>query len=79
VLRVAAELVTALTGTAPPTSRSRFHLISHLVGLRAGQPRLVVVDEAQRLDGECIEPMLRSRIFRRLPVRPCHGAPRSAP
>ncbi|AGL15143.1 ATP-binding protein [Actinoplanes sp. N902-109] len=100
MLRVAAELVTALTGTPPPTSRSRFHLISHLVGLLAGPPRLVVIDEAQRLNGECIEllrhlhdhsdtrfallyvggdgcwevlsrePMLRSRIFRRLPFKP---------
>jgi DNA transposition AAA+ family ATPase len=100
MLRVAAELVTALTGTAPPNSRSRFQLISHLVGLLTGPPRLVVVDEAQRLNGECIEllrhlhdhsdtrfallyvggdgcwevlsrePMLRSRIFRRLPFKP---------
>ena len=100
MLRVAAELVTALTGTAPPTSRSRFHLINHLVGLLAGPQRLIVVDEAQRLNGECIEllrhlhdhsdtrfallyvggdgcwevlsrePMLRSRIFRRLPFKP---------
>lgn len=98
--RVAEELVQALTGTLPPNSRSRFNLINHLVGLLAGPPRLVVVDEAQRLNGECIEllrhlhdhsdtrfallyvggdgcwevlsrePMLRSRIFRRLPFKP---------
>lgn len=84
-------------GTDPAGSRSRFDLINHLVGLLAATPRLVVVDEAQRLNGECIEmlrhlhdhpaarfallyvggdgcwevlsrePMLRSRIFRRLP------------
>lgn len=102
MLRVAAELVRALTGTAPAASRSRFHLINHLIGLLAGAPRLVVVDEAQRLNGECIEllrhlhdhqdtrfallyvggdgcwevlsrePMLRSRIFRRLPFKPVH-------
>jgi DNA transposition AAA+ family ATPase len=100
MLRVAAELVTALTGTPPSSSRNRFYLINHLVGLLAGPPRLVVVDEAQRLNGECIEllrhlhdhtetrfallyvggdgcwevlsrePMLRSRVFRRLPFRP---------
>lgn len=98
--RVAAELVGALTGTDPPVSRSRFDLINHLVGLLASTPRLVVIDEAQRLNGECIEmlrqlhdhpatrfallyvggdgcwevlsrePMLRSRVFRRLPFTP---------
>jgi hypothetical protein len=36
MLRVAAELVTALTGSAPGNSRSRFHLISHLTGLLSG-------------------------------------------
>lgn len=100
MLRVASELVCALTGAAPPRSRSRFDLISHLVGLLAAPPRLIVVDEAQRLNEECIEllrhlhdhhetrfallyvggdgcwevlsrqPMLRSRIFRRLPFKP---------
>ena len=100
MLRVAAELVTALTGSPAPTSRSRFHLINQLVGLLAGTPRLVVIDEAQRLNSECIEllrhlhdhsdtrfallyvggdgcwevlsrePMLRSRVFRRLPFKP---------
>jgi DNA transposition AAA+ family ATPase len=98
--RVAAELVGALTGTTPPVSRSRFDLINHLVGLLASAPRLLVIDEAQRLNGECIEmlrhlhdhpstrfallyvggdgcwevlsrePMLRSRVFRRLPFTP---------
>jgi type II secretory pathway predicted ATPase ExeA len=100
MLRVAAELVKALTGTMPANSRSRFHLISHLVGLLSGPTRLVVVDEAQRLNSDCIEllrhlhdhqetrfallyvggdgcwevlskePMLRSRILRRLPFKP---------
>lgn len=100
MLRVAAELVRALTGTAPPNSRSRFQLINTLIGLLAGPRRLVVIDEAQRLNGACIEmirhlhdhpqtsfallyvggdgcwevlsrePMLRSRVFRRLPFQP---------
>lgn len=100
MLRVAAELVRALTGSAPPNSRSRFQLINTLIGLLAGPRRLVVVDEAQRLNGACIEmirhlhdhpqtsfallyvggdgcwevlsrePMLKSRVFRRLPFQP---------
>jgi type II secretory pathway predicted ATPase ExeA len=104
MLRVATELVTALTGAAPPRSRNRFQLISQLIGLLAAPARLVVLDEAQRLTGECIEllrhlhdhhetrfallyvggdgcwevlsrePMLRSRIFRRLPFKPLERA-----
>lgn len=100
MLRVATDLVWALTGAAPRNARNRFQLINQLVGLLAGPPRLVVVDEAQRLNGECIEllrhlhdhhdtrfallyvggdgcwevlsrePMLRSRVFRRLPFKP---------
>jgi DNA transposition AAA+ family ATPase len=100
MLRVVVELVEALTGAAPPRSRSRFHLISQLVGLLGDPVRLLVVDEAQRLTSDCIdllrhlhdhemtrfallyvggdgcwevlsrEPMLRSRIFRRLPFKP---------
>jgi DNA transposition AAA+ family ATPase len=99
MLRVVVELVEALTGAAPPRSRSRFHLISQLVGLLGDPVRLLVVDEAQRLTSDCIdllrhlhdhemtrfallyvggdgcwevlsrEPMLRSRIFRRLPFK----------
>ncbi|GAA4609704.1 DNA transposition AAA+ family ATPase [Actinoplanes octamycinicus] len=99
MLRVAAELVHALTGSEPAASRSRFRLINHLIGLLASTPRLIVIDEAQRLNGECIEllrhlhdhqdtrfallyvggdgcwevlsrePMLRSRVFRRLPFK----------
>ncbi|MEV0633268.1 ATP-binding protein [Nonomuraea wenchangensis] len=102
--RVAAELFTALTGGAPPRSHSRFHLVSHLVGLLTGPRRLVCIDEAQRLNSDCIEllrhlhdhhdtrfallyvggdgcwevlsrePMLRSRVFRRLPFK---GLPRA--
>jgi type II secretory pathway predicted ATPase ExeA len=100
MLRVATELVTALTGSVPPPSRNRFQLISQLLGLLAAPSRLLVLDEAQRLTRECIEllrhlhdhhetrfallyvggdgcwevlsrePMLRSRIFRRLPFKP---------
>ncbi|GAB1639605.1 AAA family ATPase [Krasilnikovia sp. MM14-A1259] len=100
MLRVAAELVRALTGSPVPNARNRFNLINQLIGLLSGTPRLVVVDEAQRLNGECIEllrhlhdhtdtrfallyvggdgcwevlsrePMLRSRVFRRLPFKP---------
>lgn len=102
--RVATELVTAVTGVLPPISRNRFELVSHLVGLLASPPRLIVIDEAQRLTSECIdllrhlhdhhetrfallyvggdgcwevlsrEPMLRSRIFRRLPFSPLPSA-----
>lgn len=90
-------LVQALTGSAPSRTRSRFYLTAMLVDLLTAQPRLLVVDEAQRLNGDCIEllrhlhdhpdtrfallyvggngcwevlscePMLRSRVFRRLP------------
>jgi len=94
---VADALLTALTGAAPPRSRNRFQLISALTDLLSGPRRLVVIDEAQRLNGDCIElirhlhdhphtrfallyvggdgcwevlsrePMLASRVFRRLP------------
>lgn len=97
---VADELLRALTGTAVPHHRSRFYLTAALTGLLSGPPRLVVIDEAQRLNGDCIEllrhlhdhpdtrfallyvggdgcwevlsrePMLRSRVFRRLPFQP---------
>lgn len=100
MLRVAMELTRAITGVAPPNTRSRFQLINTLIGLLAGPRRLVVIDEAQRLNGACIEmirhlhdhhqtsfallyvggdgcwevlsrePMLRSRVFRRLPFKP---------
>jgi type II secretory pathway predicted ATPase ExeA len=94
---VADELLTALTGAAAPRSRNRFHLIAALTDLLSGPRRLIVIDEAQRLNGDCIElirhlhdhphtrfallyvggdgcwevlsrePMLASRVFRRLP------------
>jgi type II secretory pathway predicted ATPase ExeA len=94
---VADELLTVLTGAAAPRSRNRFHLIAALVDVLSGPRRLVVIDEAQRLNGDCIElirhlhdhphtrfallyvggdgcwevlsrePMLASRVFRRLP------------
>ena len=94
---VADELLTALTGAPPPRSRNRFQLIAALTDLLSGPRRLVVIDEAQRLNGDCIEllrhlhdqphtrfallyvggdgcwevlsrePMLASRVFRRLP------------
>jgi len=94
---VADELLTALTGAAPAGSRNRFQLIAALTDLLSGPRRLVVIDEAQRLNSDCIElirhlhdhphtrfallyvggdgcwevlsrePMLASRVFRRLP------------
>jgi type II secretory pathway predicted ATPase ExeA len=97
---VADELLRALTGSAGPQHRNRFYLTAALAGLLPGPPRLVVVNEAQRLTGDCIEllrhlhghpetrfallyvggdgcweirsrePMLRSRMFGRLPFQP---------
>lgn len=97
---VADELLQALTGAAAPRSRNRFYLTNALIELLAAMPRLLVIDEAQRLNGDCIElirhlhdhpetrfallyvggngcwevlskePMLRSRVFRRLPFQP---------
>lgn len=96
---VADQLLTELTGAAIPSSRNRFQITARLMDLLAHPKRLVVVDEAQRLNSDCIEmlrhlhddtktnfallyvggngcwevlsrePMLRSRIFRRLPFR----------
>ncbi|WP_331747609.1 ATP-binding protein (plasmid) [Streptomyces sp. NBC_00853] len=97
---VADQLLRELTGTETPSSRNRFDLTTKLTGLLATPLRLIVVDEAQRLTGDCIEllrhlhdhprtrfallyvggdgcwevlskePMLRSRVFRRLPFQP---------
>jgi type II secretory pathway predicted ATPase ExeA len=94
------DLVRAVIGAAAPESKNRFYLTSMLTELLGTRPRLIVVDEAQRLNGDCIEllrhlhdnpethfallyvggdgcwevlsrePMLRSRVFRRLPFRP---------
>ncbi|MFJ9523643.1 AAA family ATPase [Kitasatospora sp. NPDC101801] len=97
---IADQLLQELTGAESPSSRNRFDLTTKLVGLLASPMRLIVVDEAQRLTGDCIEllrhlhddqrtrfallyvggdgcwevlsrePMLRSRIFRRLRFEP---------
>ncbi|MFI5773658.1 AAA family ATPase [Streptomyces sp. NPDC051658] len=97
---VADQLLAALTGTTASSSRNRFHITNKLLDLLAHPRRLLVVDEAQRLNSDCIEllrhlhdepktkfallyvggdgcwevlsrePMLRSRVFRRLPFRP---------
>ena len=48
-------LATALTGHAPPEEQNRFQLTTNLIQILAGQDRLIVVDEAQRLNGKCIE------------------------
>jgi len=96
---VADELVRALTGSNAPRSRNRFYLTAALIELLAGPPRLLIIDEAQRLTSDCIEllrhlhdhpqtrfallyvggdgcwevlsrePMLASRVFRRLPFK----------
>jgi DNA transposition AAA+ family ATPase len=96
---VATTLVALLTG-APAPGRSRFELTGMLVEELSYRRRLVVVDEAQRLNREYIEylrhlhdhprtsfalllvggdgcwqvlsrePMLRSRIYRRVVFRP---------
>ncbi|WP_242911479.1 ATP-binding protein [Actinomadura terrae] len=96
---VADELLQALTGAAAPRSRNRFYLTAALVEHLSGPQRLIVIDEAQRLNGDCIEllrhlhdhpdtrfallyvggdgcwevlsrePMLASRVFRRLPFK----------
>ncbi len=96
---VADELVRALTGSTVSRSRNRFYLTAALIELLSGPPRLLVIDEAQRLTSDCIEllrhlhdhpetrfsllyvggdgcwevlsrePMLASRVFRRLPFK----------
>jgi hypothetical protein len=96
---VAAGLYEQLTRT-PAGRRSRFELMDELVDELTSRPCAVVVDEAQRLNRECIEflrhlhdhprtrfalvlvggddawavlsrePMLRSRIYRRVNVAP---------
>jgi hypothetical protein len=102
MLHVARRLYRELTG-ADPGRASRFDLSEELIGLLAGREWLLVVDEAQWLNRECIEylrhlhdhprtkfslllvggdgcwrvlsrePILRSRIYRRVrfaPMRP---------
>jgi hypothetical protein len=98
MLRVAQVLLGRLTKTAP--KGSRFTLSDALLDLLAEQPRLVVIDEAQWLNRDCIEylrhlhddpatkfslllvggngcweilarePMLRSRLYRRVVFSP---------
>ena len=95
MLHVAKRLLTELTGTAPGRA-NRFDLSDELIDVLSSRDRLVVVDEAQWLNRECIEylrhlhdepstrfalllvggdgcwevlsrePMLRSRIYRRV-------------
>jgi DNA transposition AAA+ family ATPase len=96
---VAINLVELLTAV-PAVEHNRFHLTGMLVEKLAERDRLIVVDEAQRLNRECIEylrhlhdhpltrfglllvggdgcwqvlsrePMLRSRIYRRVVFKP---------
>jgi len=98
MLDIAQGLMLALTGAKPPGRRR--DMLDELVALLCDRPRLVIVDEAQRLNHECIdflrylhdrrqtefalllaggnncwqvlrrEPMLRSRIWRRVQIRP---------
>lgn len=99
---VAATLFEQLT-RVPAGRRSRFALTDELVEALGGRPRAVVVDEAQRLNKDCIEflrylhdhprtrfalllvggddawavlsrePMLRSRVYRRVALEPLTG------
>jgi len=103
---VADLLLQALNATTPyrQASTNRFQLTAALVRELARRPRLIVVDEAQRLSEECIEllrylhdhddttfgllyvggngcwkvlsrqPMLRSRVWRRLTFTPIPAA-----
>jgi type II secretory pathway predicted ATPase ExeA len=98
--QLARELFRAVTGAEPPRVRGRFPLVEALEDYLAAPERLIVLDEAQRLSGDCLEmirqlydsrktrfavlyvggngcwerlsrePMLKSRIFRRLPFIP---------
>lgn len=52
---VADELLFALTGERAPARRNRFQLVNALIDHLSGLSRLVVVDEAQRLNGDCLE------------------------
>ena len=44
-----------MTGTLPPRRRNRFELSDELIDALSDAPRLIVVDEAQWLNRECIE------------------------
>lgn len=99
---VAVHLVEVLT-EVPARERNRFHLTGMLIELLAERDRLIVIDEAQRLNRECIEylrhlhdhpatrfalllvggdgcwqvlsrePMLRSRMYRRVVFKALRG------
>ena len=96
---VASELLAAVTGVPSPNN-DRFRLMARLAEELRSPHRLIVVDEAQHLNTECVEllrflhddprtdfalvlvggdgtwevlsrePMLRSRVFRRVTFRP---------
>jgi DNA transposition AAA+ family ATPase len=100
MFQITQELFRSITGADPRQSASRFDLTRMLIDLLTGPARLLVIDEAQRLTGHCLElirhlhdhrstrfsvlyvggdgcwealsrePMLASRIFRRLPFQP---------
>jgi DNA transposition AAA+ family ATPase len=97
---VASCLLAALTRTTPSIERNRFETTAVLLDVLSHERWVIVVDEAQRLNRECIEylrylhdhpvtrfalvlvggdgcwevlarePMLRSRIYRRVVFRP---------
>jgi DNA transposition AAA+ family ATPase len=97
---VATSLLAALTRTTPTIERNRFETTAVLLDVLSHERWVIVVDEAQRLNRECIEylrylhdhpvtrfalvlvggdgcwevlarePMLRSRIYRRVVFRP---------
>ena len=63
---VAITLVGLLTGV-PASEHNRFHLTGMLVELLAGTDRLIVIDEAQGLNRECIEYNWRGRTLTSYP------------
>ena len=101
---VAAALYEQLTGSTASRGHSRFVLMDAVIEELSVRPRTVVIDEAQRLNTECIEflrhlhdhpatrfalllvggdgawqvlsaqPMLRSRIYRRVRLEPLTAA-----
>lgn len=99
--RLACQLYRAITGAEPPSkAKSQYPLVDALDDYLAAPERLLVLDEAQRMDSRCLdlvrrlydsrrthfgvlfvggdgcwerlsrEPMLKSRIYRRLPFMP---------
>ncbi|MEV5576911.1 ATP-binding protein [Spirillospora sp. NPDC052269] len=55
MLQVQQEIALAVTGSKPPRSYNRYDLARMLTELLAGPQRLLVIDEAQRLNGDCLE------------------------